>query len=104
MHCHTYEHYRPSQSEASSVGSMPQQEFPGKILANPSTDELYRVQLDSFTSDILRDIADRWIRLFEPQLSYQGPTPEWWPATITFMNPRHMLKHGKTCHSFRFQG
>jgi hypothetical protein len=59
---------------------MPQQEFSGKVLANPATGESYRGQLENFISDILGDMADRWIGLFEPQLSYQGSIPEWWPA------------------------
>jgi hypothetical protein len=58
-------------------------------------DEFYRSRLNDFTSDILGCLADRWIRLFEPQPDYHGINPVWWPETITWMSPRRMVKHGK---------
>lgn len=97
MSGHTSRPNRPSHDgHVSFAESMPQQEVTGTVLANPAPDELYRVRLNNFTSDILGAIADRLIGFLEPQLDYQGVIPVWWPANITFMGPRRMLKHGKT--------
>jgi hypothetical protein len=73
---------------------MPRRELTGAVLASPEP-ELYRVQLNNFTSDILGTLADRLIELLEPQLDYQGMNPLWWPADITFTRPGRMLKHGR---------
>jgi hypothetical protein len=66
------------------------------VAARPVQDEFYRARLNDFTSDILGELADRWIRLFEPQPNYRGNKMVWWPETITLMSPRLMVKRGKT--------
>jgi hypothetical protein len=97
MRYHTSQPNRPSHDGYNSFAeSMLQQEVTGTVLASPVPDELYRVRLNNFTSDILGAIADGWIGLLAPQPDYQGTNPVWWPASITFMSPRRMLKHGKT--------
>jgi hypothetical protein len=66
------------------------------VLTDSVSDEFLKARLNNFTSDILGDLADRWIGLFEPQLDYFGSNPVWWPDNITLMSPRRMVKRGKT--------
>ncbi|KAL7648990.1 hypothetical protein ACMYSQ_012607 [Aspergillus niger] len=62
------------------------------VAARPVQDDFYRARLNDFTSEILGELADTWIRLFEPQPNYRGKKFVWWPETITFMSPRQMVK------------
>jgi hypothetical protein len=104
MSCHTSQYNQTSaDGHISFTDSMPQQEVMRTVAAHPVQDELYRARLNDFTSDILGELADRWIRLFEPQPDYRGNNLVWWPETITMMSPRLMVKHGKTCQSASFQ-
>lgn len=60
----------------------------------PSPARSYEDWLSDFTYDICGDLAYIWIGLFEPELKYSGPRPEWWPEDVNLMNPRRMLKRG----------
>lgn len=96
MNSHTLQHNQPSHNgHISFANNMPQQEIAGTVLAYTAPDEFYTARLNDFTNDILGDLADGWIRLFEPQPDYQGENPIWWPENITLMKPHRMLKHGK---------
>ncbi len=87
---------QPAHSGVSPAERVPRQEVIDIGLANLVPGELYRVQLKNFTSGILGEMADKWIWLFKPHLNYRGAVPVWWPASITFMSPRRMLKSGTT--------
>jgi hypothetical protein len=96
MSCFTTQDNQTSaDGHISFTDSIPHAEITRIVAARPVPDEFYRARLNDFTSDILGELADRWIKLFEPQPDYRGNNLVWWPETITMMSPRLMVKHGK---------
>lgn len=97
MSFHISQHKQtPADGHTPLTDNIPQQQIMRMVAARPVQDDFYRARLNDFTSEILGELADTWIKLFEPQPNYRGKKFVWWPETITFMSPRQMVKHGKT--------
>lgn len=72
MNHHTPQHNQPSHDGLVSGDNRAQQQIAGTELAHTPPDKFYSAELNNFHRDILGALAERWIRLLEPQLDYCG--------------------------------
>ncbi|GKZ32028.1 hypothetical protein AbraIFM66950_001117 [Aspergillus brasiliensis] len=88
MSCHTIQHNEPSYYDYVPFGDyMPQREDTGTVFTHPVQNGFNKARQNEFTSDILGELADSWMKLIESQLDYHGVNPVWWPETINIYEP-----------------